>query len=137
MIPRLLIIGMFVTLLIAPVSWSGPITTIQGAPVATKVVATGVTTNTTTSLVGEIPNGAKTFFGQVMCTSGLCTQTQKIYGSADRTTTNGILLCTITLSGTPNHQDACPVITAAFPFYYIVTTNTTGTNATGAVYAMF
>ena len=71
---------------------------IAGAPVQTKVLASGITTNTTTSLIQNIPNGAKTFFGEVVCSSGTCTQTQAIFGTLYSTAINGVLLCTITLS---------------------------------------
>ena len=97
-------------------------------------VASGVTTNTTTAVRG-VPPSFKTFMGVVVCSSGACTQTQEIFGDTDDDGLNGISLCTITLSGTPRHQDACPPMSATFPFYYITTTNTTGTGATGAVYA--
>jgi hypothetical protein len=127
------------TILLAPMSaMAAPaVTAIQGANVQQKVVASNITTNTTTSTSSIMPNGAKSFLGEVVCTSGACTQTQEIRGSANNIAANGILICTITLSGTPRAQDACPVVTAAFPYFYIVTTNTSGTNATGAVYAMY
>lgn len=105
-------------------------------PIKFTQLAAGVTTNTT-SVAVKIPSaGYKTFYGKVVGT-GAITQTQAIYGDVDNDGANGILLCTLTLSGTTRAQDACPVITAAFNFYYIVTTATTGTSATGAVYAMY
>jgi hypothetical protein len=105
-------------------------------PVDRRVIASGVTTDTTTAAV-RIVNGYKSIYGQVVCTSGACTQTQAIYGDIDDDKTNGILLCTLTLSGTPRAQDACPPFTANFVSLYVVTTATTGTGATGAVYAMY
>lgn len=116
-------------------SFSASIST-TGAPVVVEVVTSGVTTNTTSG-VKDVPNGPKSFYGQVVCSSGACTQTQQIYGTPYPTAVNGILLCTLTLSGTPSAVDACPVVTAAFSRIYVVTTNTTGTAATGAVYAMY
>jgi len=100
-------------------------------------VAAGVTTNTTTAAV-LVPTGVgyKSFYGQVVG-SGAVTQTQAIYGDIDNDSANGILLCTLTLSGTTRAEDACPPFTANFSFYYVTTTNTTGTSATGAVYAMY
>jgi hypothetical protein len=98
-------------------------------------MATGVTSNTTTAAV-RVPTNYKSIYGQVVGT-GAVTQTQAIYGDIDNDGANGILLCTLTLSGTTRAQDACPVITAAFNYYYVVTTSTTGTSATGAVYAMY
>lgn len=105
--------------------------------VSTRVVAGSLTTNTTSTAKNDIPDGPKTFYGEVVCTSGACAQTQQIYGSSTSTTGNGILLCTLTLSGTTRAQDACPVITASFPWFYIVTTATSGTAATGGVYALY
>lgn len=101
-----------------------------------RTVASGITTNTTTTAVA-IPKQWRSIYGQVVCSSGACTQTQQIYGDIDNDAANGVLLCTITLSGTPRAQDACAVITANFSFYYVTTTNTTGTAATGAVFAMY
>lgn len=98
-------------------------------------VVTGVTTNTTTAAV-PIPFGYKSVYGQVVGT-GAVTQTQAIFGDIDDDAANGVLLCTLTLSGTTRTQDACPPFTANFVYYYITTTNTTGTGATGAVYAMY
>ena len=101
-----------------------------------RVVASGVTTNTTTTAVA-VPMGPKSFYGQVVCTSGACVQTQAIYGDIDNDAANGILLCTLTLTATTADYDACPVITANFTYYYVITTSTSGTLATGAVYAMY
>lgn len=126
------------TVLLAPLSaFAGAVTSIQGANVASQRVATNITTNTTTSTSSLMPNGAKSFFGEVVCSAGACTQTQQIIGSTNNINANGILICTLTLSGTPRAQDACPVVTAAFPYYYVTTTNTTGTNATGAVHVQY
>lgn len=88
----------------------------------------------TATAVGVSP-GPKSFYGQVSGT-GAVTQTQAIYGDVDDDEANGVLLCTITLSGTTKAADACPVVTANFAFYYVVTTNTTGTGATEVVYAI-
>lgn len=99
-------------------------------------VSTGITTDTTSAVV-EAPNGRKTFFGQVECTSGACTQTRAIYGTNYPTAVKGVLLCTIVLTATTADYDACPVVTAAFPRYYVITTSTSGTSATGAVYVAY
>ena len=109
-------------------------TTLWGLSTTTTIVS-GVTTNATSTAVGA-PIGAKSFYGQVVGT-GAVTQTQAIYGDTDNDAANGILLCTLTLSGTTRAQDACPVITANFPYVYVITTSTTGTGATGAVYVMY
>jgi hypothetical protein len=120
-----------VVLCVASVAWAGN----KDDRSEQKTVASSVTTNTTTAAVA-VPIGAKSFYGQVVGT-GAVTQTQAIFGDTDNDAANGILLCTITLSGTTRTQDACPVVTAAFSYYYVTTTNTTGTAATGAVYAMY
>jgi len=99
-------------------------------------IAEDLTTNAT-STARPVPETAKSLYGQVVCTAGTCTQTQEIYGDVDSDAANGILLCTLTLSGTTRAQDACPVVTATFLFYYVVTTATTGTAATGTVFAMY
>lgn len=102
----------------------------------TTILASGVTTNTTTTPVAGVVGG-KSIYGQVVCSSGACAQTQAVYGDIDSDAANGVLLCTLTLSGTTRAQDACPVITANFSYLYVVTTATSGTSATGAVYAMY
>lgn len=107
-----------------------------GGTVQSLMLASGVTTNATSAAVAGI-TGNKTFWGEVVCSSGACAQTQAIYGDRDNDGANGVLLCTITLSGTTRTQDACAVSTAAYPYYYVVTTATSGTSATGAVYAFY
>ena len=101
------------------------------------VLATGVTTNITSTPVAVVNADKRTFWAEVICSSGACTQTVEIYGARENAAANGLLLCTITLSGTPRDQDACAVSTAAYPFYYVVTSNTTGTGAAGSVYAFY
>jgi len=118
--------------------WAG----LAQASVKKQTIAANLTTNTTsTATVAEVSAGdnpaPKSFFGQVVCSSGACAQTQAIYGDVDNDGANGILLCTLTLSGTPRAQDACPVMVATFAFYYVVTTATSGTAARGDVYAMY
>jgi hypothetical protein len=76
--------------------------------------------------------GSKTFQGRVTGT-GAITQTMKIYGSFNSvpTLTNSSLLCTLTLSGTTEASDSCPVVTANYAYYSVVTSATTGTSASG------
>jgi len=112
----------------AGVTWAGTVVT---------PITTGVTTDTTSTAVRLSTVEGKSFYGEVICSSGACAQTQAIYGDIDDDATNGILMCTITLSGTPRDQDACAVVTAQFAYYYVVTTSTSGTGATGAVYALY
>lgn len=99
-------------------------------------IATGITSDTTSRAV-VTPSGPKSFYANVICTSGSCGQTVAIYGNVTNSNSNGLLLCTITLSGTTRAQDACPVVTANFAYTYVVTTSTTGTGATGNVYVQY
>jgi hypothetical protein len=107
----------------------------SGGAVRQTIVASAITTNTT-STANIVPVGKKTFYGQVVCSSGACVQTQAIYGDIDSDAANGVLLCTLTLSATTRDQAVC-VIDASHSFYYVVTTATSGTAATGAIYAMY
>lgn len=98
-------------------------------------LARSVTTDTTSTPIA-IPSGWKSLYGEVSGT-GAVTQTQEIYGDINSDGLNGVLLCTITLSATTKDTDACAPTVAAYSFYYVVTSNTTGTGATGNVYAMY
>jgi len=108
----------------------------------TQVITLGNDVTTDTTIAAQVVpngmNGYKSVYGQVVCSSGACTQTQKIYGTSKLSdTTNGILLCTLTLSGTTRAQDACPVMQAVFVGFYLVTSNTAGTAASGSVILMY
>ena len=109
----------------------------SGGAVRSTTMASAVTTDTTSAAVA-LPVGSKTIYGAVTGT-GAITQTQKIYGgiTSGVTSTTGILLCTLTLSGTTAVYDACPVMTANFLYYIVVTSSTTGTSASGTVTAMY
>jgi hypothetical protein len=106
-----------------------------GGIVRQTTLTSAVTTNTTSTAV-EVPIGAKSFYGQVVGT-GAVTQTQAIYCDIDSDAANGVLLATLTLSGTTRDQALSSVVTAACSYLYVTTTNTTGTSATGAVYVMY
>ena len=106
-----------------------------GGEVRQKTLASSVTTNTTSTAVA-VPIGAKSFYGQVVGT-GAVTQTQAIYCDIDSDAAHGVLLATLTLSGTTRDQAMSSVVTAACSYLYVTTTNTTGTSATGAVYVMY
>ena len=97
-------------------------------PVDSFTLASGVTSNTT---VGPVRGrtGYKTFWAEVLGT-GAVTATVSIYGCRLNSAANGVLLATLTLSGTTQAQDAASTSTAAYPYYYVVTTNVTGTGAT-------
>ena len=100
-------------------------------PVASEIaesLASGVTTNTTSATTPG-KSGNKTFWAEVVGT-GAVTATVKIYGARTSTAANGVLLATITLSDTTQAQDVATTSTANYPYYYVVTTNVTGTGAT-------
>lgn len=103
---------------------------------ATLTLASGVTTDTTSSAVLGHSSGPKTFFGRIVGT-GAIAQTQAIYGNATNDTTGGVLLCTLSLSGTTQAQDAIGSSTAPYPYYYVVTTGTSGTGTSGTVYILY
>lgn len=133
---RMMALGIAISVL----AWSLPtwaeVETV-GARVHVLKIVSGVTTDTTSTAGVEVPAGPKSFYGQVVCTSGACAQTQAIYGDTNSDAANGVLICTITLTATTRDDDACPVVTANFPYFYVVTTSTSGTAATGAVYALY
>lgn len=109
---------------------------IAGGPVQVDVIASGMTTNTTSAISNIVPNGAKTFYGEVVCSAGLCTQTQAIFGTNATTNINGVLIGTLTLSGTPRDQNKVEY-SGSFPRYYVTPSNTTGTAVTGGVYVNY
>ena len=98
------------------------------ASVNSLTLASGVTTNSTSTAVAGVP-GVKTFWGEVAGT-GAVTATAAVYGARTSTAANGVLLATITLSDTTQAQDVATTSTANYPYYYVVTTNVTGTGAT-------
>jgi|CXWL01.1.fsa_nt_gi hypothetical protein len=110
---------------------------VSGGAVRGKTMASAVTTDTTSAAVA-LPTGSKSIYGSVTGT-GPIAQTQKIYGgiTSGVTSTTGILLCTLTLGGTTAVYDACPVMTANFLYYIVVTSSTSGTSASGTVTAMY
>lgn len=97
-------------------------------PTDTVVLAAGITTNTTTpSVRGR--TGYKAFWAEVIGT-GAVTATVSIYGARTIDNANGVLVATITLSDTTRDQDVAAISTAAYPYYYVTTSNVTGTGAT-------
>lgn len=91
-------------------------------------LAAGITTNTTTQTVRGRA-GYKTFWAEVVGT-GAVTATVTIYGCRTIENANGVLVATITLSDTTRDQDVATTSTAVYPYYYVTTTNVTGTGAT-------
>ncbi len=115
------------------------IMTSGGAVRTTQILGTGgvpSTASDATTAASILPTGSKTFVGTVTCT-GTCVQTQKIYGDWNSDAASGVLLCTITLSATTTAIDACPVVTANFAYYYVVTTLTSGTTPLAAVFVHY
>lgn len=98
------------------------------SPVGVTTLASGVTTNTTSATTAGV-GGYKTFWAEVVGT-GAVTATVTIYGARTSTASNGVLLATLTLSGTTQAQDAAATSTAPYPYYYVTTENVTGTAAT-------
>ena len=97
--------------------------------ISTLTIASGVTTNTTTTPVAGV-SGVKNFQWKVTG-SGTVTQTAVLNGSFDADGSSPTELCTITISGTAPVADVCAPFTAPFPYLFVTTTNTTGTGASG------
>jgi len=110
--------------------------TIDGSrPVDILPLASGITSNTTSATTrGHI--GSKTFWAEVVGT-GAVAVTVNIYGARTIAAANGVLLATLTLSGTTQAQDATPTSIAAYPYYYVTTTGISGTGATVRVEAFY
>lgn len=100
----------------------------NGGAVQSTILASGVTTNTTSATVAGM-TGNKTFWAEVVGT-GSVTATVTVYGARTSTASNGVLLATITLTDTTQDQDAAATSTASYPYYYVTTANVTGTGAT-------
>jgi hypothetical protein len=111
----------------------------SGGPVQTLTIASGVTSNSVGATVAGVV-GAKSFYGEVVGT-GAVTATISLYctrvASATPTAATAVLLGTITLSGTTQHQDMTPVSTAACKNIFPVFTSITGTGATVLVEAWY
>ena len=97
--------------------------------VTSMTVASAVTTNTTTTPVAGV-SGIKNF-QWVVTGTGAVTQTVVLNGSFNSDGSSSTNLCTLTVSGTAPVVDACPPFTAPFPYLFVTTTVTTGTNASG------
>ena len=100
----------------------------------TVTMGAAATANGTTAAFA-VPTGIKTFYGQVVGT-GSVLQTQTIYGDVDNDAANGIAVCVLVNSGTTRDQSFCRT-DAPFLYYYVVTSATSGTSATGAVYVAY
>lgn len=104
---------------------------VRAASVFTVVGITDVTTDTT-SAAFTIPAGAKTPVGYISGT-GAISGTVTLFGKNDTVASDGILLCTISLTGTTVDTKGCTEgkqFTADYKYYYITTASTSGTGAT-------
>lgn len=111
---------------------------VSGGAVRFSYLGVAVTTDTTSASI-TLPTGPKSVYA-VLTGTGAITQTIKIYsGVATGFTpsTEGILLCTLTLSGTTTVADQCPVITAPGLFYKQVTSSTSGTSASSTTVVQY
>lgn len=97
--------------------------------VSTLAIASGVTTNTSTTPVAGV-SGTKNFQWVVIGT-GAVTQTVVLKGSFDSDGSNSTDLCTMALSGTAPVSGVCDPFTAPFPYLFVTTSSTTGTGASG------
>lgn len=99
-----------------------------GAAVSALSLMSGVTTNTTSATLAGV-SGPKTFWAEVVGT-GAVSVLVTIYGARTSAAANGVLLATLSLSGTTQAQDAAATSTAPYPYYYAVTSGISGTSAT-------
>ena len=107
----------------------------------TQLVGTGGVPSTASDATGTattIPAGDITFHGIVTCT-GTCVQTQKIYGSFENSATvaKSVLVCTLTMNASTTAVDWCSVKQQPFYYYFVVTSNTSGTTPLAGLFAMY
>lgn len=100
-----------------------------GGAVQTLTIASGVTTNTSSTPVAGV-TGIKNF-QWVITGTGAITQTAALKGSFASDGSNAETLCTLTLSGTTTAYGTCDPFTAPFPYLFVTATNTTGTGTSG------
>jgi hypothetical protein len=114
----------------------------SGGAVRTTIVAAAVTGNAT-STATTIPVGSKSVEGLLVCNAGgstNCGITYEIRGSAvnNPSSTTGVSLCTAVIpTGSANQSVACPVMTANYSYFWVVTTGVAGTSPVLNVYAMY
>ena len=102
---------------------------INGAPAQSLTIASGITTDTTTTPVAGI-SGTKNF-QWVLTGTGAVTQTVVLKGSFDSDGSYPTTLCTIEITGTAPQSAVCDPFTAPFPYLFVTTSSTTGTGASG------
>lgn len=108
--------------------------------VQTHIVASAITT-VSSSPVGAmaLPNLVKTpvltLWGDITGT-GAVSATIELYGNKSPAVTGGVLLATITLSGTTFQSDAS-AFTAPYPYLYAKVTAISGTGATVNVFIFY
>lgn len=119
---------LFVFSLFLPVASHALIWTTEDGPVKQIVVATGITTNTTTTPV-QVTAGPKTFYGS-MTGTGAVSVVIRWYGDLGNNTTMPVELCRLTLSGTAPFAGNCPPTLVDYPWVHISTEVISGTGAT-------
>jgi len=117
------------------------IMTESGVVRLSQLVGTGGVPSTASDATGTattIPAGDITFHGIVTCT-GTCVQTQKIYGSFESSATvaKSVLVCTLTMNASTTAVDWCSVKQQPFYYYFVVTSNTSGTTPLAGLFAMY
>ncbi len=105
------------------------------AAVTQDVLMTAVTTNTTSSAVAG-KTGNKTFWAEVVGT-GAVSVTVTIYGARTNAAADGVELAVLSPTGTTKGIDVAAGSTAAYPYYYAVTTSISGTGATVQVEVLY
>lgn len=103
----------------------------SGGIVRLTTLMSGVSTNTTSSLVDGY-TGSKTVKGTLTCNAGgstNCGVTVTIFGNEENTTNGSEQLCQVVVpTGAAYTPVTCPVITAAFRYLYATTTGIAGTS---------
>lgn len=99
----------------------------SGTDSAVFAIATAVTTNTTTTPVLS-KSGTKTIQG-VLTGTGAISVIAKVYGNNNNNTTDGVLFCTLSLSGTTRVPAMCDPVTANPKYLYATTESISGTSA--------
>ena len=90
-------------------------------------ILSGVTTNQQSDTFPFVPK-ERTIEAFISGT-GVVGATVKVYGANTKRTTNGVLLATITLSGT-NADAAGSILSSSWGYIYVVLSGITGTGAT-------
>ena len=131
------VVGMWTAPVFAQLSGGGVGGGVGGGDgaISTILLASGITTNTTTAAVAGVA-GNKTFWMEIVGTGAVSVDIA-IYGArvSNPTANELVLLCTKTgMASTDKKVDACATSTAPYPYYVVQTTNISGTSASVSVY---